>query len=100
MAILGRPEGIFDLNDSDKCGGSYLTRGDVKEILQVNDNNLSIVNFKTIDNGYFYDGQTRERNNREHPIIEKIKSGYADVGLIIPKGSSDRNLWLTEKLKK
>ena len=47
MAILGRPEGIFDLNDSDKCVGSYLTKDNVKEILQVNDNDLSIVNFKT-----------------------------------------------------
>jgi hypothetical protein len=40
MAILGRPEGIFDLNDSDKCVGSYLTKDDVKEILQVNDSDL------------------------------------------------------------
>jgi len=58
--------------------------------------------FNAIDEsgfGYFYGGQTRERNNPEHPIIEKIKSGKADVGLIIPKGSSDRNFWLPEKLK-
>lgn len=269
MAILGRPEGIFDLNDSDKCVGSYLTKDDVKEILKVNDNDLSKVNFNTIGNyevvderqiqklwydkkfpsaipvekssldellliaiikrtypniqierqisvnrfsmdlklslegkppifiefdgpshfalsrygpprhepfrkkkivedatgievvnwaywiqrcssnvkalfdnsikgygvlwsteihfgmfvfensadiietitsrfnavdekgfGYFYGGQTRERNNPEHPIIEKIKSGKADVSLIIPKGSSDRKFWLPEKLKK
>jgi hypothetical protein len=268
MAILGRPEGIFDLNDSDKCVGSYLTKDDVKEILQVNDNDLSVVNFKTIDSnevvderqiqklwydnkipnaipvekssldellliaiirrtfpdilierqlrvkrfsmdlkltlqdkppvyiefdgpshfapsrwgmpnndpfrkkkivedetgievvnwaywiqrcdsnvraifdktvkgfgvlwstevyfgmfvfensadiietitsrfnavdengfGYFYGGQTRERNNPEHPIIEKIKGGKADVGIIIPKGFTDRNFWLPEKLK-
>ena len=58
--------------------------------------------FNAIDEsgfGYFYGGQTRERNNPEHPIIEKIKSGKTDVGLIIPKGSSDRNFWLPEKLK-
>jgi hypothetical protein len=55
MAILGRPEGIFDLNDSDKCVGSYLTKDDVKEILQVNDNDLSVVNFKTIDSNEVVD---------------------------------------------
>lgn len=268
MTILGKPEGIFDLNDSDKFVGSYLTKDDVKEILQVNDNDLKIVNFKNIDGnevvderqiqklwydnkipnaipvdkssldellliaiikrtypniqierqisvkrfsmdlkltldekppifiefdgpshfalsrygppkhepfrkkkivedttgievvnwaywiqrctsnvkalfdnsikgygvlwsteihfgmfvfensadiietitkrfnaidengiGYFYGGQTRERNNPEHPIIEKIKGGKADAGLIIPKGFKDRNFWLPEKLK-
>jgi hypothetical protein len=268
MAILGRPEGIFDLNDSDKCVGSYLTKSDIKEILQVKDSDLTNVNFKLIDNievvderqiqklwyenkipnaipvvkssldellliaiirrtfpdilierqlkvkrfsmdlkltlqdkpsiyiefdgpshfapsrwgmpkndpfrkkkivedvtgievvnwaywiqrcnsnvraifdksvkgfgvlwsteihfgmfvfensdkiienitsrfnavdengfGYFYGGQTRERNNPEHPIIEKIKNGKENVGLIVPKGSKDRNYWLPEKLK-
>lgn len=268
MAILGRPEGIFDLKDSDKCVGSYLTKDDVKEILQVNDNDLSLVNFTTFNNnefvderqiqklwyenkipnaipikkssldellliaiikrtnpyiqierqisvnrfsmdlklslegkppifiefdgpshfvisryglpkyepfrkkkiiedatgievvnwaywiqrcssnvkvlfdnsikgygvlwstkvhfgkfvfensaeiveniskrfnaidesgfGYFYGGQTRERNNPEHPIIEKIKKGKENVELLIPKGSIDRNYWLPEKLR-
>jgi very-short-patch-repair endonuclease len=269
MAILGRPQGFFDLNDSDKCVGSYLTKSDVKEILCVADQELNEVIFQTIDNievvderqiqklcyenkipnsikadkssvdeliliavikrafpqiqierqirigkysmdlkltlenetplfiefdgpshfapsrwglpknepfkkknfiqdktgievinwaywiqrcssnvkalfdksikgygvlwsteihfgmfvfensadiietitkrfnavdengiGYFYGGQTRERNNPEHPVIEKIKSGKADVGLIIPKGCADRNYWLPEKLRK
>lgn len=49
--------------------------------------------------GYFYGGQTRERNNPEHPVIEKIKNGKADIGLIIPKGHQDVNYWLPEKLK-
>jgi len=58
--------------------------------------------FNAIDEsgyGYFYGGRTRNRNNPEHPIIEKIKKGDADIGLIIPKGSLDRNYWLPEKLK-
>jgi very-short-patch-repair endonuclease len=268
MAILGRPEGIFDLNDSDKCVGSYLTKSDIKEILSVTDNDLATVTFKIIDDneviderqiqklwyenkipnsipvekssldellliaiirrtfpniqierqinvkrfsmdlkltlegkppvfiefdgpshfavsrygppkhepfrkkkivedatgyevvnwaywiqrcssnvkaifdksiegygvlwsteihfgmfvfensaeiietitrrfkavdeqgfGYFYGGQTRERNNPEHPIIDKIKNGKENVGLIIPKGNQDRNYWLPEKLR-
>jgi hypothetical protein len=39
--------------------------------------------------GYIYGGQTRERNNLEHPIIEKIKNVKENVGLIIPKGCND-----------
>lgn len=268
MAILGRPEGIFDLNDSDKFVGSYLTKSDVKEILNISNNDLTSVEFKIIDGneviderqiqklwydnkipnaiavdkssldellliaiikrtypniqierqisvkrfsmdlkltldgyspifiefdgpshftisrygppkhepfrkkkmvedatgfevlnwaywiqrcssnvkaifdntikgygvlwstevhfgmfvfensadiidsitkrfnavdengyGYFYGGHTRERNNPEHPIIEKIKAGKENVELIIPKGQQDRNYWLPEKLR-
>ncbi len=268
MTILGRPVGIFDLNDSDNYVGSYLTKSDIKEILQVNDNDLTTINFKLIDGNevvderqiqklwyeskipnaipddkssldellliaiirrnfpeinierqlkvkrfsmdlnltlqdkpsvfigldgpsyfapsrwgmpkddtfrkkkiiedetgievanwaywikrydsnvraifdksvkgfgvlwsteihfgmfpyensastietitkrfnaidesgyeYFYGGRTRERNNPEHPIIEKIKNGKTDIGLIIPKGHQDINYWLPEKLK-
>jgi very-short-patch-repair endonuclease len=268
MAILGRPLGIFDLNNSDKCVGSYLTKSDIKEILQVKDNDLSTVTFKFIDGvevvderqiqklwyenkipnaipvdkssldeliliaiikrtfpdiqierqltvkrfamdlklthqdnpsvfiefdgpshfassrygmpkddpfrkkrivedetgievvnwaywiqrcssnvkaifdssvkgygvlwsteilfgmfisensaqiidtitkrfnavddngyGYFYSGQTRNRNNLEHPIIEKIKNGKADIELIMPRGHEDRNYWLPDNLK-
>ncbi len=49
--------------------------------------------------GYFYGPQTRGRNNPEHPIIEKIKNGKENIGLLIPKGHEDRNYWLSEKLK-
>ncbi|WRQ32327.1 hypothetical protein U5907_07005 [Bacteroidales bacterium MB20-C3-3] len=37
MGILGRPEGVFDLSNSDKYVGSYLTKSDVKEILNISD---------------------------------------------------------------
>lgn len=49
MANLGPPEGIFNLNDSDKCVGSYLTKSDIKEILDVQENDLSKVMFRQID---------------------------------------------------
>jgi very-short-patch-repair endonuclease len=49
MAILGKSQGVFDLNDSDKCVGSYLKKSDVKEILQVDDNDLAAVPFHSID---------------------------------------------------
>ena len=37
MAILGRPQGIFNLNDSDRCIGSYLLKQDIKNILAIDD---------------------------------------------------------------
>jgi hypothetical protein len=58
--------------------------------------------FNAIDNtgyGYFYGGNTRQRNNPEHPIIEKIKTGKANVETILPRGYKDRNYWLPDKLK-
>lgn len=70
------------------------------------ENSASIIDtitkrFNAVDEngfGYFYGGQTRGRNNPEHPIIEKIKNGKANIGLIIPKGHQDRNYWLPKKL--
>lgn len=59
--------------------------------------------FNAIDEngyGYFYEGQTRKRNNPEHPIIEKIREGNTAIELIIPKGYKDRNYWLPTILQR
>jgi len=50
MGLLGKPSGIFDLNDSDKCVGSFFSKSDIKEILRVNDNDLSEARFILKDN--------------------------------------------------
>ena len=49
MAILGKPKGVFDLNNSDYCVGSYILKSDIKEILNVNDIDLNNINFLNID---------------------------------------------------
>lgn len=49
--------------------------------------------------GYFYGAQTRNRNNPEHPIIEKIRNGKIKKEVILPKGFVDKNYWLPDKLK-
>lgn len=43
--------------------------------------------------GYFYI-TSENRNNPDHPIVEKIKNGKEDVGRIIPKGITERGKWL------
>jgi hypothetical protein len=49
MEILGKPDGIFNLSESDKCVGSYLTKPDIQEILQVSDKDLSFLKFKIVE---------------------------------------------------
>lgn len=49
MAILGRPKRVFDLNDSDKYVGSYLTKSDVKVVLNVSNRDLAEIDFTNVD---------------------------------------------------
>jgi len=49
MAILGKPQGIFELKNSDVSIGSFLTKEDIKEFLGVADKDLDFLKFKTID---------------------------------------------------
>lgn len=46
MGILGRPQGLFDLHNSDSCVGSMLKRSDVVEILGVTESDIQSVPFK------------------------------------------------------
>lgn len=46
MGILGRPQGLFALHDSDSCVGSMLSKSDVVEILGVSESDLQSVPFK------------------------------------------------------
>jgi hypothetical protein len=58
--------------------------------------------FNAVDNegyGYFYGPNTKQRNNPEHSIIEKIKNGKKDINTILPHGYEDKNYWIPDKLK-
>lgn len=46
MGILGRPQGLFELHDSDACVGSMLSKSDVCEILGLTDADIHSVPFK------------------------------------------------------
>ena len=47
----------------------------------------------------WYGPDTFERNNQEHPIIEKIHIGETPISKILPKGLIDQEKWLPTKLK-
>lgn len=49
MGILGKPQNIFDLNNTDKAIGSYISKQDICKILKVNESDLVNLDFKTID---------------------------------------------------
>lgn len=49
--------------------------------------------------GYFYERQTKNRNNPEHPIIDKILNGKSRIETLLPRGYTDKNYWLPDKLK-
>lgn len=49
MAILGKPQGVFDLNDSDMSVGSFLLKRDVCEILEVSESDIQNLKFQNID---------------------------------------------------
>ena len=45
MGLLGKPLGIFSLDESDRYIGSFISITDVKRILSVNDDDLIDVHF-------------------------------------------------------
>lgn len=65
MATLGKPSGIFRLDDSDNWVGSFLRRADVVEILGVEDDALSALRFKTVDGEEVIDENVLHKSWRE-----------------------------------
>jgi len=79
MAILGSPQGIFDLSSSDQCVGSYLLKSDVKEILNVNDKDLKDINFKNIDNNEVIDERIIQKYWYSNKIPNATKVGKSSL---------------------
>jgi hypothetical protein len=55
MSLLGKPLGVFKLDESDKYVGSFISKKDVKSILGVNDEDLKDVQFKELDGCQYID---------------------------------------------
>ena len=49
MGLLGKPLGIFSIEESDKYVGSFFSKNDVKIILEVGDKDLAKVPFKDLN---------------------------------------------------
>ena len=69
MGLLGKPLGVFSLDESDKYVGSFISKPDVKDILGVNDEDLKDVPFKELNGGLYIDETTLRKNYWEKGII-------------------------------
>ena len=49
MAILGKAQGVFDLENSDFSIGSFLSKKDIKQILGVHDSDIGTLKFQNFD---------------------------------------------------
>ena len=49
MSILGKAQGVFDLENSDLSVGSYLLKKDIKTFLCVDDSDLNCLKFRNFD---------------------------------------------------
>lgn len=61
MSILGKPNGIFDLMESDRCVGSFLTKSDLCNILSVVDKDLDGLKFKRVNGLEVIDEKTVQK---------------------------------------
>ena len=49
MSWLDKPQGLFRLSESDKYVGSFISKEDVKEIMDISDADLKKVKFETMN---------------------------------------------------
>lgn len=75
MGILGRPQGVFEIADSDNAVGSFLTKEDICTLLKVTESDLTALNFKTIDGFEIVD----ERQLQQAYYKDKIPNAYRDA---------------------
>lgn len=83
MGILGRPQGLFELHDSDTCVGSMLSKNDVLEILGLTEADIQAVPFKNWDGVAAIDERELQKlwYSQTIPNAPPAKIGNANVSL-------------------
>lgn len=83
MSLLGKQQGIFSIHESDKYVGSFISRNDVKQILQVSNEDLHEVPFKTINDGLYIDEKTLRKYWEKDKIPNAVphKKGRGTISL-------------------
>jgi len=97
MAILGKPLGIFDINDSDRSVGSFLNKSDVCEILGVSEADAGVLSFSKSDGLEVIDERTVQRAlyRGEIPNAPSVGDSSFDEFLLI---TIIKKLFLSAKL--
>lgn len=78
MGLLGKPLGVFSLEESDKYVGSFFSNDDIKTILHVKDEDLKDVSFTEKGGGLYIDESTLRKDYWEMGLIPNAVS--AKVG--------------------
>lgn len=83
MAILGRPQGLFDLYNSDCCVGSMVSKSDVMDILGLHERDLYSISFKDVNGIAAIDERELQKlwYSRAIPNSPPAKIGNASVSL-------------------
>ena len=84
MGLLGRPLGIFSLDESDRYTGSFISKADVRRILSVNDDDLLDVPFKELNGNLYIDETTLRKKYWEKgaiPNARPSKIGNSTISL-------------------
>lgn len=84
MGLLGRPLGIFSLDESDRYTGSFISKADVRRILSVNDDDLVDVPFKELNGNLYIDETTLRKKYWEKgaiPNARPSKIGNSTISL-------------------
>ena len=82
MGLLGKPSGVFSLDESDRFVGSFISKDDVKAILNVNDDDLKDVAFTEINNALYIDETSLRKEYWEKGLIPNAspcKKGNATI---------------------
>ena len=84
MGLLGKPLGVFSLEESDKYVGSFISKDDVKTILKVSDEDLKNVVFDEIDGIQYISENSLRKDYWEKGAIPNAlpsKKGNATISL-------------------
>lgn len=85
MGLLGKPLGVFRLDESDKYVGSFISKPDVKDILGVNDEDLKDLPFIELNDSLYIDETTLRKKYWEKGIIPHArpsKIGNSTIALM------------------
>ncbi|MEI6389833.1 MAG: hypothetical protein WCT12_01900 [Verrucomicrobiota bacterium] len=79
--MLGKPQGVFDLNDSNLAVGSFIKRSDASEIFQVRDDAFRDLSWREISGVWVIDERELHKAWYDHRIHGAAPPGGGKVGV-------------------
>ena len=83
MGVLGTPKGLFNLHDSDRCVGSYISKDDCKIIFQVGDDDLAELQFQNMGNISVIDERKLQKAWKDGKIVNAPPCSHSSMDELI-----------------